>query len=87
MNLFGSDQVSIYRTTCPLVFGEILCKNCTFSGSVQVVTWNAQYQKLTTSDQYGLIIVWMLYKGRCSITETNNQQSVQSDYCVDVIEG
>ena len=33
------------------------------TGAVQVVTWNEQYQKLTTSDQYGLIIVWMLYKG------------------------
>ncbi|KAM3874430.1 WD repeat-containing protein 35-like [Diretmus argenteus] len=33
------------------------------SGAVQVVTWNEQYQKLTTSDQNGLIIVWMLYKG------------------------
>uniref|UniRef100_A0A672PVM6 IFT121/TULP4 N-terminal domain-containing protein n=1 Tax=Sinocyclocheilus grahami TaxID=75366 RepID=A0A672PVM6_SINGR len=32
------------------------------SGAVQVVTWNEQYQKLTTSDQNGLIIVWMLYK-------------------------
>lgn len=30
---------------------------------MQVVTWNEQYQKLTTSDQNGLIIVWMLYKG------------------------
>ncbi|KAM8834110.1 WD repeat-containing protein 35 [Synchiropus picturatus] len=33
------------------------------SGAVQVVTWNEQYKKLTTSDQNGLIIVWMLYKG------------------------
>lgn len=33
------------------------------TGAVQVVTWNEHYQKLTTSDQYGLIIVWMLYKG------------------------
>jgi len=32
-----------------------------------VVTWNGQYQKLTTSDKYGLIIVWMLYKGRRSV--------------------
>uniref|UniRef100_H3CMI1 WD repeat-containing protein 35 n=1 Tax=Tetraodon nigroviridis TaxID=99883 RepID=H3CMI1_TETNG len=32
------------------------------SGSVQVITWNEQYEKLTTSDQNGLIIVWMLYK-------------------------
>uniref|UniRef100_A0A803XM55 WD repeat-containing protein 35 n=1 Tax=Meleagris gallopavo TaxID=9103 RepID=A0A803XM55_MELGA len=33
------------------------------SGSVQVVTWNEQYHKLTTSDQNGLIIVWIIYKG------------------------
>lgn len=32
-------------------------------GAVQVVTWNEHFQKLTTSDQYGLIIVWILYKG------------------------
>ncbi|XP_043251348.1 WD repeat-containing protein 35 [Colletes gigas] len=30
---------------------------------VQVVTWNEQHQKLTSSDQNGVIIVWMLYKG------------------------
>lgn len=35
----------------------------TRTGSVQVITWNEQYEKLTTSDQNGLIIVWMLYKG------------------------
>lgn len=40
------------------------------TGAVQVVTWNEQYQKLTTSDQNGLIIVWMLYKGfTCLSTE------------------
>eukprot|EP00794_Sanderia_malayensis_P012081 gene12081-13325_t len=33
------------------------------SGAVQVVTWNEHFQKLTTSDQFGLIIVWTLYKG------------------------
>lgn len=32
------------------------------SGQIQVVTWNEVHQKLTSSDQYGLIIVWMLYK-------------------------
>jgi len=31
-------------------------------GQIQVVTWNEVHQKLTSSDQYGLIIVWMLYK-------------------------
>jgi len=32
-------------------------------GNVVVTTWNPQYRKLTTSDQYGLIIVWLLHKG------------------------
>ena len=32
-------------------------------GAVQVIAWNDHHQKLTTSDQQGLIIVWMLYKG------------------------
>ena len=27
------------------------------------VTWNATYSKLTTCDERGLIIVWMLHKG------------------------
>ena len=34
------------------------------NGTVQCVAWNEHYRKLTTSDQYGLIIVWMLYKVR-----------------------
>ena len=33
------------------------------NGAVMVVNWNENYRKLTTSDQYGLIIVWMLHKG------------------------
>jgi WD repeat-containing protein 35 len=32
-------------------------------GKVMCVTWNALYRKLTTSDETGLIIVWMLHKG------------------------
>ncbi|XP_048453080.1 WD repeat-containing protein 35 [Rhincodon typus] len=42
-------------------------------GAVQVVTWNEQYQKLTTSDQNGLIIVWMLYKGSWYEEMINNR--------------
>ncbi|XP_022083410.1 WD repeat-containing protein 35-like [Acanthaster planci] len=42
-------------------------------GAVQVTTWNSQYQKLTTSDQYGLIIVWMLYKGSWYEEMINNR--------------
>ncbi|WAR17526.1 WDR35-like protein [Mya arenaria] len=45
----------------------------TQTGAVQVVTWNGQYQKLTTSDQYGLIIVWMLYKGSWYEEMINNR--------------
>ncbi|XP_072266186.1 WD repeat-containing protein 35 [Pyxicephalus adspersus] len=44
------------------------------SGSVQVVTWNEHFQKLTTSDQNGLIIVWMLYKG-CWYEEMINNRN------------
>ncbi|KAI9193226.1 uncharacterized protein BJ171DRAFT_588781 [Polychytrium aggregatum] len=33
------------------------------TGAVVVSTWNQQHRKLTTSDQQGLIIVWILYKG------------------------
>ena len=29
------------------------------NGGVVLVTWNEQFRKLTTSDQHGLIIVWM----------------------------
>ncbi|XP_029451827.1 WD repeat-containing protein 35 isoform X1 [Rhinatrema bivittatum] len=43
------------------------------SGSVQVVTWNEHYQKLTTSDQNGLIIVWMVYKGSWYEEMINNR--------------
>ncbi|KAF4016576.1 hypothetical protein G4228_007779, partial [Cervus hanglu yarkandensis] len=43
------------------------------SGSVQVVIWNEQYQKLTTSDENGLIIVWMLYKGSWYEEMINNR--------------
>ncbi len=32
------------------------------SGAVQVLTWNHHYRKLTSSDQQGLIIVWVLFK-------------------------
>lgn len=43
------------------------------SGEVQVIVWNEIHQKLTTSDQYGLIIVWMLYKGSWYEEMINNR--------------
>ena len=33
------------------------------SGMLHVVTWNESHQRLTSSDENGLIVVWMLYKG------------------------
>ena len=33
------------------------------NGAVMVVCWNPCHKKLTTSDQNGLIIVWILHKG------------------------
>jgi len=42
-------------------------------GAVCVVTWNENYRKLTTSDQYGLIIVWMLHKGMWFEEMINNR--------------
>ncbi|XP_039278851.1 WD repeat-containing protein 35 [Nilaparvata lugens] len=43
------------------------------NGKIQVITWNEQHQKLTTSDQNGLIIVWMLYKGSWYEEMINNR--------------
>ncbi|XP_059152704.1 WD repeat-containing protein 35-like isoform X2 [Physella acuta] len=43
------------------------------NGAVQVVAWNEHHQKLTTSDQCGLIIVWMLYKGSWYEEMINNR--------------
>ncbi|XP_015110553.1 WD repeat-containing protein 35 [Diachasma alloeum] len=42
-------------------------------GHVQVVTWNEEYQKLTSSDQNGVIVVWMLYKGSWYEEMINNR--------------
>jgi len=44
------------------------------TGEVMVLAWNEQYQKLTSSDQYGLIIVWMLHKGMWFEEMINNRK-------------
>ncbi|XP_015518531.1 WD repeat-containing protein 35 [Neodiprion lecontei] len=43
------------------------------NGHVQVVIWNEEHQKLTSSDQHGVIIVWMLYKGSWYEEMINNR--------------
>jgi len=47
---------------------------------VQVIQWNDQYQKLTTSDDAGLIIVWMMHKNHWFEEMINNRnKSVVTD--------
>ncbi|XP_045510780.1 WD repeat-containing protein 35 isoform X2 [Colias croceus] len=43
------------------------------SGRVCVAIWNEIFQKLTTSDEHGVIIVWMLYKGSWYEEMINNR--------------
>lgn len=53
-------------------------------GEIRVATWNEHYYKLTTSDQNGLIIVWMLYKGGWYEEMINNRnKSVVRSMCWD----
>lgn len=40
------------------------------TGHLQVVIWNEVFQKLTTSDEHGVIIVWMLYKVRIDFIQS-----------------
>lgn len=41
--------------------------------TVQYVCWNEPFQKLTSSDESGSIIVWMLYKGMWYEEMVNNR--------------
>jgi len=43
------------------------------NGAVMCVTWNPLFKKLTTSDEHGLIIVWMLHKGMWYEEMINNR--------------
>jgi len=43
------------------------------NGSCNVITWNENYRKLTTSDEGGLIIVWMLHKNMWFEEMINNR--------------
>ncbi len=50
------------------------------SGQIQVIQWNDGYQKLTTSDEQGLIIVWMMHKNHWFEEMINNRnKSVVTD--------
>jgi WD repeat-containing protein 35 len=37
------------------------------NGCVSIAVWNETSQKLTTSDQNGLIIVWVFFKGKSKV--------------------
>ena len=60
------------------------------NGNVLCVTWNANHRKLTTSDQFGLIIVWMLHKGIKSMwfeemINNRNKSVVRDMKCVYIV--
>ncbi len=47
-----------------------------------MVTWNENHDRLTSSDDNGLIIVWMLYKGFWYEEMINNRnKSTVKDMC------
>ncbi|KAJ2953608.1 hypothetical protein O0L34_g1214 [Tuta absoluta] len=43
------------------------------NGQMRCIVWNEVFQKLTTSDEHGVIIVWMLYKGSWYEEMINNR--------------
>lgn len=43
------------------------------SSSVVYLAWNEKFEKLTSSDENGLIIVWMFYKGSWYEEMVNNR--------------
>ena len=50
------------------------------NGNLRCIVWNELYQKLTSVDQYGMIIVWMLHKGLWYEEMINNRnKSTVSD--------
>ncbi|KAG5898787.1 hypothetical protein JTB14_010997 [Gonioctena quinquepunctata] len=54
-----------------------LSMNQTLEGhteNIQVLVWNESHKKLTTSDENGVIIVWMLYKGSWYEEMINNRK-------------
>lgn len=53
------------------------------------MTWNAIYSKLTTCDEHGLIIVWMMHKGLWFEEMINNRnksavRDMKVSYCYDL---
>lgn len=43
------------------------------TGQVVHLAWNERFEKLTSSDEHGLIIVWMFYKGSWYEEMVNNR--------------
>lgn len=70
------DMGSEERRMKGLAAPKNLAMNQTLEGHQSPVTgvcWNEPFQKLTSSDQNGLIIVWMLYKGSWFEEMINNR--------------
>ena len=63
----------LYHLVDWLTVSALLHRGHVLAGTVMCTTWNPHYRKLTTSDQYGLIIVWMLHKGMWFEEMINNR--------------
>ena len=63
--------------------GGPVAMNQTLGGhehTIMVATWNEQFRKLTTSDQSGLIVVWMLHRGSWFEEMVNNRNQSMVRY-------
>ncbi|KOB72630.1 putative WD repeat-containing protein 35-like isoform 2 [Operophtera brumata] len=68
---------------------KVLKLESAHTGQLCVAVWNEVYQKLTTSDEHGVIIVWMLYKGSWyeEMINNRNKSTVTSAVIVGSVEG
>jgi hypothetical protein len=78
LRLDGATQKEVQKAAAAAAAGgsNALAQNQTLEGhssAVVCATWNSAFNKLTTSDEAGLIIVWTLYNGMWYEEMINNR--------------
>jgi WD repeat-containing protein 35 len=78
LRLDGATQKEVQKAAAAAAAGgsNALAQNQTLEGHSSAVicaTWNNAFNKLTTSDEAGLIIVWTLYNGMWYEEMINNR--------------
>jgi hypothetical protein len=81
LRLDGATQKEVQKAAAAVAAGgsNALAQNQTLEGhssAVVCATWNSAFNKLTTSDEAGLIIVWTLYNGMWYEEMINNRCAV-----------